>query len=256
MLARLKSLFLLLLNYGPIVITVVYAAFVALQLNGSTISTGQMLTWILTLLLLLVTNQLADRFGAIRQLEQSVSDIKHDLGSGSLAERFLYEKLPDISSYLHKAKTIDVAGIVLIRFALDYHGIIEERLREGIHVRFLIVDPNASCFENVNERFSTGQSVNELRSQANTVLTTFDRFIRDPQLSKHFEIRLLPYVPTYGLRLFNRKRSDAVLWAEIFSFRDPLDAALQVTKRDGFWFNYLEQQFELMWNHAHPPNSK
>lgn len=83
---RIKEFLLFLLDNGPSILTVLFAAFFALRSWQGYISQDRMLSWMLTLLALMAGSELIERFRRLTRIEQSSRDAR-DLLTAFVSEQ-------------------------------------------------------------------------------------------------------------------------------------------------------------------------
>ena len=84
----------------------------------------------------------------------------------------------------------------------------------------------------------------------------FLKQFREKQLDSakgKFEVRLLPYSPSFAIYSFDARRSSSKLLVEIYSHvtgwgETPVFDL--IPGRDGRWYEYFAEQFESMWGRA------
>jgi hypothetical protein len=119
---RLIKFFGYVLDYGPIVVTVLAATSVALLATQSTVQTEttQLLQWVLLILVLLSTTQLIDRVRLLRGVDQKLDRMLESSKAESGVDLLFLDQKPPLADRLRQAKTIDHNGITLARLNQKY----------------------------------------------------------------------------------------------------------------------------------------
>jgi len=247
--SRLLKFISYVLDYAPIIATVVVATLASLSAVRSGITTGEMLQWVLVVLALLATTQLVDRFRLMRSLDAKVEQLLDSAQGLKGASAFFVQRIPDMEERLRQAKSISINGITLSRTSDSFWGTFKQRIVEGAKIRILIVDPNHQALDIAVNRFHKHQDLNRLRRESEHALDNFESLMAEQTANKAFQVRLLPFVPPYGIWLIDADTPRAEIWVELYSFRDEPEPTFHLLpNRDGEWFAFFQRQFEIMWN--------
>lgn len=237
------------LDYGPVIITVVVATVVSLASARSSVATGEMLQWVLITLALLATTQLLDRFRVMRDIDGKLDRlIRKSEGFGG-ATSFFVERIPHLEERFRKAKTIAINGMTLSSTSDNFWGTFRQRLEDGAKIRLLIIDPEHAALNVAANRFHKHQDPQRVKREIEHALDNLESLILNSGSEGYFQVRLLPYVPPYGIWLIDANSPQAEIWVELYTFRDEPEPSFQLfPSRDGMWFAFFQQQFETMWN--------
>lgn len=213
-------------------------------------SVSDRVQWILRILLLVAAALLVDRWRALGNLQNAIEAIQRSISPPSAADALLL-RIPDLDERLDRAMTIDVSGLLLSEFTSRYHrSILKERVQAGASIRFLIVDPTGEGASQTRARSSAEPSDDHFRTEFRVVESRLRKLaaLREGAL----EVRMFPYVPSCGFRILDGSGANADLWVEFYSFRNPTDVSLHLTRADGVWFQFFREEFERMWMAATP----
>lgn len=237
------------LDYAPIIATVIVATLASLSATRSSTTTGEMLQWVLVVLALLTTTQLVDRFRVMRNLDIKIEQLVESAQGLKGADAFFVHRIPNMEERLRQAKSIAINGITLSRTSDSFWGTFKQRLAERAQVRLLVVDSDHQALEIAANRFHKHQDPNRLRREAEHALDNFESLITEQTSRELFQVRLLPFVPPYGIWLIDADTPKAEIWVELYSFRDEPEPTFHLLPhRDGEWFAFFQRQFETMWN--------
>ncbi|MEM4724813.1 MAG: hypothetical protein QXP01_07355 [Candidatus Hadarchaeum sp.] len=237
------------LDYGPIIVTVIVATIASLSTTRSSVTSDEMLQWALVVLALLATTQLVDRFRLMRNLESKVEHILESAGHSSGANAFFTRQIPYMTDRLLRAKTISINGITLSRTSDSLWGTFKQKIAEGARIRVLVIDPDHPVLDVAANLFQKHQDPSRLRREIEHALDNFASLMTDSIRSEAFQVRLLPCIPPYGIWLIDVDTPQAEIWVEVYPFRSEQQPAFHLLPhRDGEWFAFFQRQFEIMWS--------
>ncbi len=130
-----------LVDYGPIVITVIAAIIFSIQANSPNHQTGDVLQWMLLLLTFLATTMLVDRFRFMRKLDTKVTGLEETVLALKTGEIEVLDEIPDLRERIQRARSVSLSGLTLNRTSMEYRSILRERANSGAQIRVLILDP-------------------------------------------------------------------------------------------------------------------
>lgn len=237
------------IDYGPILLTVLVGAFATVRSINSHLDSNELLQWILGLLVLIASTQLVDRFRILRNTNKKLDQIiEFSNGSGG-AKGFLLDSMPDLRERVKSAKSISISGVSLAGTSNLYHPILQDRLKAGVPMRLLMIDPaiDKPVADVAVYRIDKTQDASVLRRSVNYSLETFSLLSPFDQKRK-LKIRLLPFPTIYGIWILDYGTNEAEVWVELYSFRQTPEPAFQLKPgRDGVWYEFFVNQFEKMW---------
>ncbi len=248
---KLILFFNLIIDYGPIIITVLMGAYAAFStLEGST-NSEQMLQWVLAILLLITSTQLVDRFRVLRSTDKKLDQVITISRGMAGPKGFWLESMPDLRVRLSKAHSISISGVSLAGTSNQFNTISQERLKSGVPIRLLVCDPDPTTptADIAAYRIEKHQDPDTLRRAINHALDNFSLVAKVDPKRKNLKIRLLPYPPTFGIWIIDYGLPNAEIWVEIYAFRQTPEPAFQLLpRRDGEWYEFFADQFEKMWS--------
>jgi hypothetical protein len=103
-----------LLDYGPIILTVLAATAVSILATNSNITIEQLVQSVLLVLALLATTQLIDRFRLLRSIDQKIDNILENNSAKAGIDQLFLDRKPSLVERLQQAKTVDHNGITLV----------------------------------------------------------------------------------------------------------------------------------------------
>lgn len=171
-----------------------------------------------------------------------------------LASHF-FHKAPDMETLIKEADSIDLCGVALGSTIDTNLSFIRDRVRSGASVRILII-------ENTDENlFISAQRSEGIDTEyyKKKILSTFHNlnYLKesttgspDSNNTGKLQIRLLPYPPSFGLKLFEEE-DKGVCVVEIYPHHVGWGSPPNFTlgkETDSDWYVYFRQQYEAMWS--------
>ncbi|MAT95891.1 MAG: hypothetical protein CL608_01890 [Anaerolineaceae bacterium] len=173
------------------------------------------------------------------------------------AEKF-FQKLPDIGPMIQEANAIDLCGVSLTSTINRHFTLLRDGLAEGKPVRLLIIDPRSTAVEMANLR-SESQDMDYYKKRLDASLSDigylwekWEGFVKEGNAGL-FQVRLMPYSPSFGLHIFHKARSKGRINVEVYphhgGYGAPPIFGLNESD-DPLWYQYFVNQFEDMWSYA------
>ena len=236
------------LDYAPIIITVLFATVASLIAINNDSDVPELMQWTLAILALMATTQLIDRFRILRSIDYRIEKLS-DSSRGDVSANDFFNTFPNLEERMKTAKSISICGISLARTSVNLWTVLHERLNKKAPVRILLVDPDHSIIDVAAYRLYRHQDPIRSKSEIENALGNFESLYSNIHNNSLFQLRLIPYVPPYGIWIIDGGTEKAELWVEIYSFRADTEPAFRlVPNRDLEWFSHFEQQFEKMWD--------
>lgn len=250
-----------LLDYGPIILTVIAAIVFSILANlpGYQTENGQdsTLQWILILLAFLATTQLVDRFRFLRNLDKKITALEACIELDQQRRNQILDEIPDLRERMRRAKTISISGLSLIRTSMSYRNEIQGRCNAGAHIRILMIDPsNDALLDVVSAMHEQPERQAVLRDEVRKSFGNFRFMFSATQKGKH-EIRFLTSQPPYGIWIFDEGTDQAELWVEMYAYKVFVFPTLHLVRaQDKKWFDFFKNQYEKMWETSIPGNAE
>jgi hypothetical protein len=239
------------LDFGPIIFTVLVATFASLKSAQSGITSDEMLQLVLIVLALLATTQLVDRFRVLRDIDSKVRQLIAGSRTLSTADAIFEKNIPQLSSLIKGSRVVWVNGITLLITTTGLLPAWKPFLRKGGRIRFMTIDPNhPAVVTAAAARLHKHQRIEELKDEVMIAHKNIRRLNQRLGLSDDvIKVRVSTFVPPYAIWLFDAKTPDAEMWVWLYPFRAVESPVFHLdSRRDKVWFEYFERQFEMMWN--------
>jgi hypothetical protein len=151
-----------------------------------------------------------------------------------------------------------VSGMNLRRVATSHFGLFEGRLSEGANLRFLLVDPDSDAVPIIADRNYVYRDPEKLKAAIESSLESLVRLGTGRPIKGSIEIRVLRYVPSYGLTLVDPDRLTGRIRVDLYPYRVPPEnypCFWIEGKTNGKWYQFFRDQFQALWDAAKPINS-
>lgn len=134
--------------------------------------------------------------------------------------------------------------------ALDHA--IEQGLKQGLNVKFLIIEPNSSAARMAAFRNWYRRNEDEVNSIAQETLLRLSKIeALSASWPGSLEIRTVDYMPPYIILATDPHLPSGSMLIHLTSFRTPKEArpGFCLTRaKDPHWFDFFRKQFEEVWN--------
>lgn len=196
-------------------------------------------------------HRLDDLQVSVRNLNSSVQQAVHaDLP----ADRFLAVKAPALDDDLRAASDIRLVGVTLSRTVRDLVGSLDRRLRAGAVLRVVIIDPDSSAPVEAVARTLGVTSPDFYHPRVGSTMDILAALATLPGTAGRIEVRLLPFVPTFGMYLIDAGAPHGRVYVELYQHRslEPNPCFGLEAERDGRWYRFFVNQFDTLWESARP----
>jgi len=253
---KIENTVWLLLENVPAVLTVAFAAYVLLRSQSQTLSQLEVTLWILTILGLLATSELVERFRRLRRIEtlaratfDAVKQISTPGEAKILKDRVAFEPL---EKYAAEAKDIFAAGRSLVTLA-GSRELLKERIERGCNLRFVVVDPNSPANQGMQTSLDT--SVEALIADIMSALRHFQYLKSLPTVpgGGTIEVRLSDCIPTLSLLMIDGAQRHGKITVELLPYKCYTRARphFELTaERDPHWYNVFRETCEKLWEES------
>ena len=189
-----------------------------------------------------------------RSMETLTEAVNNAIPDDLPAHRFLAVKAPELHDELRGAGDIRLVGVTLGRTVRDLARTIERRLRAGATVRVVVIDPDGSAPIDAIERTLGVTSPELYRPRIKSTIEILDNLAAESGGSGRIEVKLLPFVPAFGMYLIDPDEQDGRVYVEIYQHRsrEPNPCFQLKAERDGHWYKFFVNQFDVLWDSARP----
>ena len=256
-----NRLLTLVLSNGPVIVTVLGSALVAILASVVSFTTVQFLQAILALLCLIGTSLLTDRLIAGRRLQRHLKSIDSQMSevlnytrnskTGSL-NNFIIERreLSPLETRFDGADSICILGGSLFRLANEYQNLFEKLVNKGCKLRFLLTDPESDASIQLSSTVSYESSDHAAyKSQMKNALISLSRLTEEYPDS--CALKLYRYTPPFSIVLIEKSPAESTIQVEIYAFKVPARNRLTIMLRQAQepeLYRFFSSQFESIWD--------
>ena len=207
----------------------------------------------LAVLAVMATSGLASRH-EVEGVRAALNELAATESGNIPAERFLSPIQPARDSNVATATQIGLVGVTLTRTIRDMLPILDRRLRAGARVRVLLIDVDSDANVEAVSRSKKAHAPDFYRNRVSSTVDLLRVLASSGPGEDALQIRLLPFVPTFGLCLTDSDDAHGQIYVEMYQHRtlEPNPSFHLRANRDGRWYALFAGQFETMWESARP----
>jgi hypothetical protein len=244
------------------------AVIVAVVLGYRSIQVGtseQYFQAVLTVLGVLAFSQLiasytsTQREAKIARIAESMSKIEESAELRISADKFLAHRVDfsSIEEIFKDADRIEAVGTTLISFGTIYQALIHQRITQGCCARLVITNHvNKNVADIAAQKMPESPTRETHMSQARTALMSLSGIAGQHSSGGSLEIKVLDTFPPFGLLIINGDQPNGRIRVELYPDNCPIAARPMFelfATRDGEWYRFFRQQFEILWQKAVVP---
>lgn len=255
---RLTNLFWFSVDHGPTLMTIGFSSYVIALSQTSKIPTDIVLQWILAILGLLAVSELTERLRRIRRIEENTKKALHTIenkfGERASASSFFMKKLPRLDPYLEKASKVCCTGVTLQKMTREHIHTFAELLQDGALIQIIIVNPDSEAAKQVSEA-GVSYPIEMLKANAHSTITNISWLSSLPESKGKIELKMIDEHIHFNTLSIDPDKDRGIIFIEMTSQRwvSRNRPRFELTRRrDHFWFNYFQNQFDKVWDDARP----
>lgn len=218
----------------------------------------------LAVLAALATSALASRH-QVENVEALLLRIAANETGAVPADRFFSSRLTTLDNEVATATDVGLVGVTLTRTVRDLLPVLDRRLEAGARVPVLLIDVESQAREEAVARSRKADTPNFYRHRISSTVDMLRAITPtstgpgpgavsgsgpvsgagEPRL----RVRLLPFVPTFGMCLVDPAERHGRIHVEIYQHRslEPNPSFSLRADQDGHWYELFAAQFEAMW---------
>ena len=234
-------------------VTVTLSLCIAVLTAFSVVNNAVVSGTILAVLALLAVSGLETRHRseeAGRQLEQLAASLSGDVP----ADRFLKARMPALEEDMAAAADIGLVGVTLARTVRDLLPVLDRRLRRGASVRVLVIDKDSPAQTEALARSRGADSPDFYQHRLASTIDLLGVLASVAQDESALQLRLLPYVPTFGMCLIDPAETYGRIHVEVYQHQtiEQNPSFSLRADRDSHWYQLFARQFETLWSSGQP----
>ncbi|MEK6325828.1 MAG: DUF4062 domain-containing protein [Acidobacteriota bacterium] len=167
----------------------------------------------------------------------------------SAQDFFQHDDYPsDLNTLLQRCSTAIFWGGAFIRFVQHMRDQIELRVRQGAHIKFLMLEPDGAALPMLNLR-GNPEDIPNRRSDLKRNIEILRTISRKPAQGS-LEVRAIDYLPPYTVVAYDIDQPSGKLFVWLGSIGIPNSERPMfslVRSVDPVWFDFFVNQFSLTW---------
>lgn len=236
------------IDYSPVIITVSFGTYVALETERRSVPIEQLLKWILILLVLIATSQLVDKLRSFRLIEKKIQEISINLQRNHSVLRKSPDRL-NIQEEAKDASTIDVLAWSGVGLFAQLDGFFEQKVNSGCSIRFIIVNPSSEAANVIYDN----SHYKEIKTDINSMVERYKKFyLRNKNSSGRIELRMVNWVTPYTMIIIDGNKPGGILSlglnpAYLLTPEDTRRHIIIESQNEREDFLYFSKQYNQLW---------
>ncbi|WP_328747785.1 hypothetical protein OHT57_19810 [Streptomyces sp. NBC_00285] len=192
--------------------------------------------------------------GSRRQVTDLADQVRARVAGEVSAEDFLAHDKPELVQQVRGAQDIRIVGVTLGRTLRNLIDELQSRVAAGATVRVALIDPGGSTPAEAARRSTMPDRPSVYENRLRSSLDLLRELTEAPGALDRVEVRLLPFVPAFGLVLLDPQRPNGLIHVDIYSHNSATgDAVLTLRSgRDGHWYENFQSEFDRIWAFGRP----
>lgn len=159
----------------------------------------------------------------------------------------LQEYPSQFKSDLENANEIWLAGVTLGSTVNEQYALLENKIKQGKSVRFLLRDPNGETFWLVSRHSYTPITPEQVKTK---ILLTLSRLCKLKKIApRYVDIRVLDHHFSLGMCVIDPNLPSGKIYLEYYPFKMAKSGQpkLVISPSDEYWYAFYKKQFEVLW---------
>ncbi|NUT42878.1 MAG: hypothetical protein HOV86_23125 [Thermoactinospora sp.] len=225
---------------------------VAGAVDGAVVSAATLATLALLAVSALGPRQQADELK--EQVTQLNRLVQEKISGNVSAEAFLTTTRADLEAQVAHAHDIRLSGVTLSRTVRNLVGQLESRLMRGASVKVLLIDSTPEVLDQAAKRSTIPDHPEVFGHRVRGTMDMLRHLATVPGATGSLEVRLMRFVPAFGVVLIDPDGADGVLHVELgtHSSGGPDPVFTLSAQKDPRWFRHFSGEFDRMWAASRP----
>ena len=187
-----------------------------------------------------------------KQLVQTMADeVAKRVKSGSIESEFLEDIPESFRDELKLTREMWAVTVTANTLLNQYYSILEERIKQGMTLRVLMVDPDSASFEVAMSRGYIRTDLEQFRSISHGHL----KYLKNLHqvAPNRVTVKVINNPLTFGAYLLDPSDAKGLLYIRHYPYKTPGGAKpclVLTAKRSQRWFNHFQQEIQALWSDA------
>ncbi|MDG4793230.1 DUF5919 domain-containing protein [Micromonospora sp. WMMD1082] len=242
------------LTAGELEAYLVSGTALAVGLLGLLDVTGSDVVAAVTLAVLgVITFELLTGRRRLRRIESALRAVAGSLRADEVSsvDRLLTAAVPGGAAAMAGARDIRLLGVSLNRTIRNHLDELRKQLAAGATVRVALIDPTSAAPQEAARRngLDAVGGGNVFAHRVQPTIDLLDYLSAETAGTGRLEVRLLRFVPAFGMLLIDPEEPSGQISVDIYSHRpDGREATITLrAERDPTWYRHFAQEFERVW---------
>jgi hypothetical protein len=165
------------------------------------------------------------------------------------ADRLLSRSTSGLDIEFFAASDIRLMGVTLSRTMRNHLLALEGRLQSGALVRIAVIEPGSAAVLEAARRSAVPDSPEIFENRLRSTIDLTRRLAMTPGITGRIEVRVLPFVPAFGLILVDPDGDGGRVVVDIYSHRSAVAEPTFGLRphHDPRWYRHFLQEFDRVW---------
>ncbi|MCA9333305.1 hypothetical protein KDA00_05540 [Candidatus Saccharibacteria bacterium] len=239
--------------YLTILLAIIIAILSIIDVASQKILNAVMLTTLGLIAGALLSNRksVSETTSAAQKLGLQVKNLRDELMHlGNHEPAIVRMEYPDLREAFKQAKSVKIIGASLSTSSVQYLSICEHFLNNGGNLQIMLCEPSSSILENLAYRAYRVRSPEIIGNSIHKSIELLSSLYELPNVSDTFNLKVIPYVPPFGIVLLENHDQTSQAYVKLMPFRVstgnyPVIFIDQLIHSD--WFVFFSQQFDNLW---------
>lgn len=171
-----------------------------------------------------------------------------------------FEKNINLTNFYENAIKIELSGVTLNSEVNKNFSLFRDKILEGHEIKFMLIDPKSTAPKTSSLRSEDEGNVQYYLRKLKVVFGDFDYLYKSIKntldediLTKNFQVKLLPYPPSFAIHRITKNNGRKDIIVEIFPHKVGYDFPPMFvlnSKNDKEWYDFFSDQYDAMWDKA------
>ncbi|WP_117211833.1 DUF5919 domain-containing protein [Allorhizocola rhizosphaerae] len=193
----------------------------------------------------------------VAELQSDVDELARLVRNGEgipSADLLLTPSRSGIGLDISGATDLRLVGVTLNRTIRNLAGEMQRRLADGAHIRIALIDPDSQAPHEAARRSVIPDDAHIFHHRLTTAIDLLRELAATPRAKGRLEVRLLQFVPAFGLTLIDPDGHTGIIQVDLYSHRflGPDPVLTLAIDREPHWYRHFALEFERIWDGGRP----